>query len=402
MRKHNIIDRNGYLKDFSSNNKEGFENSEGIVNLIACGDLGPVRNLQNIVCKNGPAYVIGDLNTVLNQADVVFANLEATFSNRGKPLNRVPVFRLNPNSFSIVKKAGVNVVSLANNHMFDYGPEAFFDTVSLLDTNDIVHFGAGLTFEQAMKPAKLTVKGVRFGFLGFRDKEHKNFDNNGVITPQIYYDIVAKNIQKLRPEVDFLILSLHFGWEYQFYPSPKDVKLCRSFIDKGADIILGHHPHYPQGVEKYKSGLIAYSLGNFIWDQNFVGNTKASYLLEILVDKHEIKSTKVIPFKLNRNYCLEISSDKQAYVQLSELSRVLSLKESLEKQWYFTCRNKLIELFMNLRDIFFKRRLRPYYIALWFRGIFFNPRARYTWMSLFHFLLTGKAFKYEFKKRFRS
>ena len=71
MRKRHIIDRNGYLKDFSSNNKKGFENREGIVNLIACGDLGPVRNLQNIVCKNGPAYVIGDLNTVLNQADIV-------------------------------------------------------------------------------------------------------------------------------------------------------------------------------------------------------------------------------------------------------------------------------------------------------------------------------------------
>ena len=247
--KHIVIDHDGYLTDFKTPN-DATAKQKTPIKIIACGDTSPVRKLEKKVLEGKSTHILGNLKPILQNADLVFANLEAVYSNRGVPLDRVPVFRLNPKAFDIIKEANINVVSLANNHMFDYGPKAFIDTIELLKKNEISYFGAGFTHNEALKPLIMEVKGIRLGFIGFRNKEVKGFDDNGVITPQIDADLVYDSIKGLKQKVDMLVLSLHFGYEYKFYPSPKDVVLCRNFIDAGVDIILGHHPHYPQGIEK--------------------------------------------------------------------------------------------------------------------------------------------------------
>lgn len=395
-----IINRNGYLTDFFSDRTEYFFDGE-VVKMIACGDTGPVRSLEKIVIEKGSFHVLGDIESILNGADFAFANLEAVFSTNGEPLNRVPVFRLNPDAFEIIKDANIKVVSLANNHMFDYGPDAFADTLTILEDNQITHFGAGLTIEQALEPAVVTLKGIKIGFLGFRDKEHKKMDNNGVITPQINNDIVIENIEKLKALVDVLVLSLHFGWEYQFYPSPKDVALCRTFIDNGVDIILGHHPHYPQGVEKYKNGLISYSLGNFIWDQKFVGHSNSSYILEIGMTKKGICSVKIIPFQMNREYQLKIKSDDNSINELNNFSSVLLDKKLLNEKWYFICRDKFLIAIKSFLEVIFKHKFKSYYSKNWLKSLFL-PRAVHSWLSLLVFILTLRALKYELKKRVKK
>ena len=396
--KHTVIDRNGYLTDFQSSDNTT-PKKKTLIKMIACGDTSPVRKLENKVIKGKSSHILGNLKPVLQDADLVFANLEAVYSNRGVPLDRVPVFRLNPKAFDIIKEANINVVSLANNHMFDYGHEAFVDTLDLLQKNNINSFGAGLTLANALKPAIFETQGIRFGFIGFRDKVPWWFNDNGVITPQIQKKIVLKSINALRPKVDWLILSLHFGWEYQLFPSPKDVNLCRFFIESGVNIILGHHPHYPQGIEKYKDGLIVYSLGNFVWDQNLIGHTNSSYMTEISLSKGTIQSVKVIPFCLKSNYQLELLNDNSAIEEINLITNILRNKRKLNEQWYFVSRNKMIEQIINIKNFILQKKIKK--LLQLIKGSC-SPRWIYTILSILLYFITGRAIWYEVKKRVKK
>ena len=394
-----IIDDNGNIV-FYNQNKKSPANKDETIKLVACGDTGAVRKLEKIVIEKGPLHILGEMKTVLDRADIRYINLEAVFSNQGAPLNRIPVFRVKPEAFTLIQEINPTVACLANNHMFDYGPEAFNETVWLLDQNNIAHFGAGNSIESALRPALVEFKGIKIGFIGFREKESKNFDHNGVITPEINQDIIIQNIRALKTRTDLVILSLHFGWEYQFYPSPRDVKLCRQFIDEGATIVLGHHPHYPQGVEVYSNGLICYSLGNYIWDQNFIGHTDASFAVEIDLNKNGITSAKVIPFKLTKDYKLTIQQKKQAFFELNRYSFILTQKRKLSEKWYFISRDKIIVFARSLKSIF--RRCdgdwKRFLLALKSNNTY---RFRYTALSLLIYFITLRFLYYEFAKRYR-
>jgi len=403
MHNHRLIDSEGYLKSFSQNSKE-LTKGEKTVKIFACGDTGPVRNLEQLVIEKGPEAILGDVGKILSTGDIVFANLEVPFSKKGAALNKIPVFRINPDAISIIKSAQINIVSLANNHIFDFGLDAFNDTIGLLRTSGIHYFGAGKTDVEAREPAIIQINDVRIGFLGFLeiDSKIKNFPSgitpDGVV-PQMHYENIKKAIKHLRSKVDWVILSLHFGLEYQFYPSPKDVELCRALIDAGADMILGHHPHYPQGLERYKNGLIAYSLGNFIWDQNFAGHTNSSFILEIIIKKQQIQSVRVMPLLLNRKYKLEMYNNHDSIEKLNSLSTVLLNESLLNEKWYFICRNKFIDLNLNLFKAIARIISQPYFFKVWIRNLF-HPNTIYTLKSLFMFILSLEAIRYEIRKRF--
>jgi len=395
-----VLDEDGRLIHFKASVEQNTDSIERI-KMICCGDTGPVRKLEKIVIENGPDHILKEVRPILNRGDIVFANLEAPFSERGKPLDRIPVFRLNPKSFEIVSTANINVVSLANNHMFDYGPDAFIDTLNILKTHKIYHFGAGLSINEALEPSILTIKGLKFGFIGFREKEDSFYDDNGVITPQIEKKLVIDRIKTLRNQVDWLVLSLHFGWEYVFYPAPIDVARCHSFIDAGADLIIGHHPHYPQGLEIYRNKLIIYSLGNFIWDQNFAGHTNSSYLLEIDILGKSIQNVIVIPFEMDRKYILKIRKDEDNLRFINDISVVFKQSKNLNKKWYFITRNKMIQNFLILKSIFKSKRNVLKKLSAWFKNLF-SPRMKYTLKSFIWFMVTGRALYFEIQRKIQE
>jgi len=396
-----FIDQKGMISSFTDNITDSQDNAK-VIKFIACGDTSPVRKLEQVVINKRPSHILDEMESILRKSDIVCVNLEAVFSNRGKPLDRIPVFRLNPDTFNLITKANINVVSLANNHMFDYGPDAFLDTVNLLKENNILYFGAGLSFDEAIKPAILEFKGIKLGFLGFRDEESCWSDKNNVITPQMKRHLVTNCIQRLKPKVDIIILSLHFGWEYQFYPSPRDVNLCREFINKGANLILGHHPHYPQGVETYNNGLIIYSLGNFIWDQNFIGHTNSSYILECCINRKGISHARVIPFRMNNNYQLKILHDQDSFDKLNEISSVLNDRSVLNEKWYFICRDKLIENINIFKKITFNKHNKKRNFIRFIRNIIGHPRSRYTWASLLLYIVSFRAIVYEIRNQLKK
>jgi len=198
----------------------------------------------------------------------VFGNLELPFSEHGKPFFSYETtnFFVKTDSVKALGLAGFDVVSLANNHILECGPDSLKLTQDVLLQENISSFGAGENLAAARKPLIKEVNNIKVGFLGYStpDKQSALPDRAGA-SPLIPENI-SVDIEALKPQVDFLIVSLHFGMTYIQYPSQEGIEIAHNVIDMGANLILGHHPHVLQGIEEYKEGLIAYSLGEFIFD----------------------------------------------------------------------------------------------------------------------------------------
>ncbi len=276
------------------------------VTLYAVGDVMLGRHIAKVMSEQGADYPFGEIAPVLQSADIVFGNFEAIISS----IDRPPSFPEKPYSFhasgdaaEALKKAGFHVLSLANNHAMDYGLAALSETKKLLAAKDIATFGAGAGISDARLPAIVTKKGMRFGFLGYSIAHARSVyagKNRAGIAPVRIDDILA-DVQALRNQVDVLIVSLHWGIEYENVPGSRQREEAHRIIESGADIIVGHHPHVMQGVEVYKGKIIAYSLGNFIFDQKGKG-TDRSFILACTFRGSTIVSAEIIPLDRFKRY----------------------------------------------------------------------------------------------------
>ena len=236
------------------------------VRLAAVGDLLLVADLGRPVASD-PTVIFDGVRPVLSEADVVFANLECTLPGDGGTVPTEPRVISTPELVRSIAAAGVNVVALANNHMFDCVAGGFHNVRHLLDEMGIAHFGAGDNLTEASTPAVLDVKGVRLAFIGGADERSGTsrfaaFDQWGVAP--IDTRNFVNQIRRLRSEVDHVIVSLHWGDERLPFPSPEQVEQAHTLVEAGAALILGHHSHVVQGLEICRGVPIIYSLGNFV------------------------------------------------------------------------------------------------------------------------------------------
>lgn len=224
----------------------------------------------------------------LSQPDVMFANLEGPVSDKGTDRHNLYSFRMDPKTIGVLRDAGIDVVSFANNHVGDWNREAFEDTVTRLKEGGIISCGAGMNKEEAARPAIVQQdNGYRIGYLCFSD-----VPPTGVIATATSSGIIlasdpdlATIISNAKKEVDTLIVSFHWGVEYETVHNARQEEIAKRAIDAGADLIVGHHPHVAQDLGEYKGVPIIYSLGNFIFDQKFSEETmRGMYVTAILKD----------------------------------------------------------------------------------------------------------------------
>lgn len=241
---------------------------EEALTFAAVGDIALSHNYEELIKHKGPDYPFDHVRSFFWQKDIVFANLEGPLGISGKPYPLKCSLKAAPDYVKGLKNAGINVVSLANNHILDYREDAMYETMQLLEEHGILFFGAGSNLAEARRPAILEKKGIRVGFLGYCDvvidSPFYAGPNERGVSPFVL-EYVKQDIHALRPRVDLLALSLHWGMENFSLPLPEQIRMGRELIDSGADIILGHHPHVVQRLEQYKQGYIAYSLGNFLF-----------------------------------------------------------------------------------------------------------------------------------------
>lgn len=215
-------------------------------------------------------------STLIREADLAVVNLENPVTVRGTRVPKPFNFRMHPRFLRVITEAGIDVVSLANNHVYDYGAEGLFDTISYLDSAGIGHVGAGRTRDEARRPVRRFLKGREVGILAYYgggEAPRAGGNKPGVAgrdLPSVVTDIRAL---KATNDSIFVIVVLHWGTELAAVPDRSQQEFGRAVIDAGADAVIGHHPHVLQGIERYGRGVIVYSLGNYI----FGGNSRSTY-----------------------------------------------------------------------------------------------------------------------------
>jgi len=255
-----------------------YSKGKGVV-FSAVGDILLDRGIRRIMEKRGMEYPFKEVQNFLSQCDILLGNLEGPLSDQGEPAKKKFVFRGDPSVVKFLKEVGVNVFSLANNHIMDYGRDAVFDTINILNNAELFPLGAGMNQTEACQPVIIEKNGITISFfalLGF-PFEPTELTSDVPGPCRLRLNKLISMIQEIRDQTDFVVVSLHWGIEYDPFPHSLQIQDARQLIDAGVDLVIGHHPHVIQGIEKYKGKYILYSLGNFLFDQH-ADDGKESFL----------------------------------------------------------------------------------------------------------------------------
>lgn len=270
--------------------------------INAVGDIMLAGRGATTYAQQGYGYPFAATAATLKNGDLAIANLEAPITRRGREFTAKRFrFRGSPAIAPALRQAGFTVLTLANNHMLDFGAEGLRETISHLDRHGILHTGAGADLAAARQEALLTVKGKRIAFLAYSLTLPKEFYATGerAGTAPGYAAYYQADIARARAAADYVVVSFHWGEEMATAPKPYQVTAAHRAIDAGADLVLGHHPHVLQGIERYRNGVILYSLGNFAFDSLSPGADRSVIARITLADG--VKEVELIPLNvLNR------------------------------------------------------------------------------------------------------
>lgn len=271
------------------------------INLAFAGDVLLGSWIADRITAYGVDYPWTKITPVLSAADITMVNLESSVSTRGTPYPKTWTFRAAPASLDGLKDAGVDIVSVANNHVLDYGKDAFADTLANLDQRGIKRVGAGANKEEAWRPVIIEARGYKVGYLAatyfYPEEWVATADGPGICSARDI-EALADAVAKLRPEVDILVVSVHWGIEYDRNPDAFQHRCGHALVDAGADLVIGHHPHIPQGMEVYKGRLIAWSLGNFVFTPRSGPGTETGVLV-VTIDKQGLAAARFVPAIIN-------------------------------------------------------------------------------------------------------
>ena len=240
-------------------------------------------------------YPLKRLAPVFHGADLVFVNCEGALSDHGR---QVGVNR-SPEKFAkSMKAAGISIVNLANNHTFDAEEKGFQDTIRNLDSVGIAHAGGGRDLADARKPVIIERNGIKLGFISYT--QFTNFgesafaaDGRPGVVPMDPF-LMKEDIRKLRPQVDYVLVAIHWSTSVSKVVSPENRKLAHDLIDAGADVILGHHPPHPKGIEVYHGKVILYAPSNVLRGHTSM-TSDDGYLARFTMGKKSVEQVEVLP-----------------------------------------------------------------------------------------------------------
>lgn len=301
--------------------------------IVAVGDIMLGRGAEKDLSKKKVIFPFEKIQSFTSTADICFGNLESPISSRGRAARKKYCFRASTPVVQGLSYAGFDILSLANNHSLDYGPEALLNTIQILKRNHILCVGAGKNLDQARKAVVFSIKKNRIVFLAynstFPESFYANIDKPGIAPSKLKF--IRQDIEQNKKS-DIVVVSFHWGEEYTETPTEKQRKLAHLAIDSGADLVLGHHPHVIQGLEFYKKKLIVYSLGNFIFDQRF-GNTSKSFILKCVFAKKKLSKAVIIPIiRTYGKYYPQPARDKEKREIIDLLvKRTLSIDSDIKR-----------------------------------------------------------------------
>jgi poly-gamma-glutamate capsule biosynthesis protein CapA/YwtB (metallophosphatase superfamily) len=271
------------------------------VTIVAVGDVQLGRGVGRAIARHGPDYPFEYVRSMIQEADLAVFNLECALSAEGIPIPKRYSFKADPATADGLARAGFDVAILANNHSVDCGRWRLPETMDVLRARGIVPVGGGMSVAEAAAPVMVERSGLRIAILA------RTFIlPDGVIYREDVPTIAVYDPDRIEEEVraaarraDVVIVSLHWGIEYARQPQESQRRIARRLIDAGADLIIGHHTHTPQPVERCGDGLIAYSLGNFVFDSRGEGGRYGT-LLRCTLTADGVKNYGALPIRIEQ------------------------------------------------------------------------------------------------------
>jgi poly-gamma-glutamate synthesis protein (capsule biosynthesis protein) len=296
-----VLDERAYPWAFLRDDQD-LAAGEKLVSIIAVGDIMLGRG---IAAAPSPW---SDVSSWLPVADLALGNLESVLTDGHLPRSAPEgspqpiLLRANPENAKPLKQAGFDILGLANNHALDYGPAGLADTVGVLDRQGLATVGL-LASDGVQKPLIREVNGIRLAFLAFNavpDPQPSQgclTDTNCYLAPAAWDPVAGpETIAAARLQADAVIVSIHWGFEYHLQPDPYQEAIAENMLAAGADLVLGHHPHVAQPITLSGKQVVAYSLGNFVFDQA-EGDTRYGMALRAFFDDQGLRAVQALPLR---------------------------------------------------------------------------------------------------------
>jgi poly-gamma-glutamate capsule biosynthesis protein CapA/YwtB (metallophosphatase superfamily) len=307
------------------------------IRICIAGDWAPIRDFAPIMAQ-APATVYGNLFDSINAADLKIFNLEAPFSRTGRfTVKSGASFRADPCHVAALNILSVDAVTLANNHIWDCGRAGFDHTLETLSCSRIRWTGAGRNLAMAAAPLILEKNNLKIGILNFSEGE--DLTAATAQTPGVMGwepGRVAARVKALRTRVDLVVVIAHCGIEYLPFPPPYVTEAFQRLAEAGADLVVGHHPHVPQGLQIHKNTPLFYSLGNFVFYQpTDLLFRKLGFILFAEIDSQGIAALEMRPYQIHEQGLTTLNRDQAAdfFTAFRQVSRPLETPGGRSQAW---------------------------------------------------------------------
>jgi len=316
--------------------------------ILVTGDtyLGSTK-LQKASEKGQVNEIFGPFLTHIRESDLAITNLESPVINEGTPINKTgPALKASLKSLGILKSAGFDLVTLANNHIRDYGHEGVFSTLQACEKLNLNYVGAGENLSNAMETFYYEKGDIKVGIINIAENE---FGTTQGLYPGAHPQNIVDNyysIKEAKEEADKVVVIVHGGHELYTFPSPRMKKNYRFFVDAGADAVVGHHTHWHSGFEVYKSAPIFYGLGNFLFENIQNVNSPRWHVgfgVSLDLEEQNLKF-QIISYKQNAGSLgietLNAKEEKEFNDELSLINNIIQDDHLLENEFNDFCRSK--------------------------------------------------------------
>jgi poly-gamma-glutamate capsule biosynthesis protein CapA/YwtB (metallophosphatase superfamily) len=273
------------------------------VTFLAVGDIMLSRGVTMAINRaNDPLLPFKPLSELFTSTDFNFGNLESPFSGNDGIIGKGLIFNAQTRNIKGLTAYNFKILNLANNHAMDQRLPGLQYTQKYLEENGITHLGVGGDKDEAWQPKIINIRGMRIGFVGasYASFNDGGKDRNEYVARIEDSDYLRSAIAKLKSQADFIVVTMHAGIEYTRKPNQAQVEFAHTAIDSGADVVIGAHPHWIQTVESYRGKCIFYSLGNFIFDQEWSRETKEGLAVRITLSVNKNSSSVVTPSGMRR------------------------------------------------------------------------------------------------------
>lgn len=305
--------------------------------LLIAGDL----TLQNraAICQWDQFHLeksFSEVKNLINDCDHAIVNLESPVTDCTKRIIKDgPTLKNLPSVFDIIGFCNFDCVTLANNHLKDYGSNGVIDTIERCLENQLNIVGAGKNIESARKPIVLTDERVKVGVINICEHESSIATLSSAGSNPLYYPYLLQDIHSLKGQVDKIVVIIHGGREHYQLPTPRMKQEYRMIVDFGADIIINHHQHCFSGYEIYKGRPIIYGIGNFFFDSENRRNNKWNYGLFAMIDINKNKTEfKLIPYEqCNLEAVVRLLDYKKVAQQIEKLNAIIEDDNRLEYEF---------------------------------------------------------------------